>query len=80
MEPYKGYTATAEYDPSARVLHGRVANVTTVISFVAGSREELQREFECSVDEYLDLCAERGLEPERGAEATTGGRSGEDDS
>lgn len=65
MNDYKGYTATVEYDASANRLHGRVDNVSSVISFVAPSASELQREFELSVDEYLAFCSERGVEPEK---------------
>jgi predicted HicB family RNase H-like nuclease len=65
MMKYKGYTATVEYDPSVNLLHGRVDNIQGVISFSASSTEDLEREFEASVDDYLALCEEHHLEPEK---------------
>lgn len=65
MMRYKGYTATVEYDPSVNMLHGRVDNIQGVISFAAKSTEDLQSEFEASVDDYLTFCAEHGIEPEK---------------
>src|SRR5215211_6232494 len=65
MMKYKGYTATVEYDSSVNLLHGRVDNIQGIISFSAGSTEELQREFEASVDDYLAFCEEHHLEPEK---------------
>lgn len=65
MMKYKGYTATVEYDPSVNLLHGRVDNIQGVISFSANSTEDLQREFEASVDDYLAFCEEQNVEPEK---------------
>ena len=65
MMKYMGYTATVEYDPSVNLLHGRVDNIQGVISFSANSTEDLQCEFEASVDDYLAFCEENHLEPEK---------------
>lgn len=65
MKPYKGYTATVEFDADEMVLHGRVDNLRDVISFQATSVDGLQSAFEEAIDDYLDLCAERGEEPEK---------------
>ena len=64
MGSYKGYTATVEFDPDEMVLHGRVDNLHDVISFHAVSVETAQSAFEEAVDDYLDLCSERGDRPE----------------
>ena len=47
------------------MLHGRVDGIRDIVTFVADSDDELEREFRVSVDCYLDLCAERGVEPNR---------------
>jgi predicted HicB family RNase H-like nuclease len=62
---YRGYTATIEYDPSNDHLHGRVDDISDVITFEARSLDELQSEFRESVDWYIELCERRGTEPER---------------
>ena len=65
MKPYKGYTATVEFDADEMVLHGRVENIRDVISFQAVSVDHLQSAFEEAIDDYLDLCSERGEQPEK---------------
>jgi predicted HicB family RNase H-like nuclease len=46
-------------------LHGRVDGIRAVVSFVSDTLEGLEREFRTSVDVYLEVCAEKGYEPER---------------
>ena len=62
---YKGYLASVEYDDSAGVMHGRVVNSGPypTATFEATDTHELRREFERSVDQYLDWCQEDGVEP-----------------
>lgn len=62
---YKGYTARYEFDEDEGVLHGRVDGIRDIVSFVAETVEDLEREFQISVDVYLEFCAERGCEPNR---------------
>ena len=65
MMEYKGYKAAVSYDYGARVLHGEVIGTRDVIFFEAESIEQLEREFEFSIDDYLSTCAERGREPDK---------------
>lgn len=62
---YKGYTAIVELDEEYGVLHGRLAGIRDVITFESETLEGLEREFQNSVDSYLDWCAERGKTPSR---------------
>ncbi len=77
MMRYKGYVATFEHDDEAGAFHGEVINTRAVITFQATTVEQLQREMEASVDDYLEWCAQRGKEPEKpgrrsnGTEAST---------
>ena len=67
MMEYKGYVATVEFDDSIDVLHGRIVNSGPypIATFEATDARELRREFERSVDEYLQWCEEDGVEPRR---------------
>lgn len=62
---YKGYTARYVFDEDEGVLHGHVEGIRAIVSFVSETLEGLEREFRTSVDVYLEVCAERGREPER---------------
>ena len=65
MMQYRGYRAAVTFDDSAGVFHGEVVDTRDVITFEGDSVEQLQKEFEFSIDDYLAVCAERGREPDR---------------
>ncbi len=65
MMKYKGYIGKVEYDDEAHILVGNVINTRTVITFQGTTVEEIEREFRASVDDYLEWCAEDGVEPEK---------------
>lgn len=60
---YKGYAGTVEY--SDGVLHGKVLGIRSLISYEGDSVAELRQDFQGAVDDYLDLCEEKGIEPEK---------------
>ncbi|HEX8241873.1 MAG TPA: type II toxin-antitoxin system HicB family antitoxin [Longimicrobium sp.] len=66
---YKGYTARYEFDADDGVLHGEVEGIDDIITFVADNLHDLEREFRISVDDYLQWCAEDGVEPKKPREA-----------
>ena len=65
MMEYKGYSAMVKFDADAGVLHGEVVDTRDVIVFEGISVEQLQKEFQVSIDDYLSACAERGREPDK---------------
>lgn len=62
---YKGYFGTVEYSASDNILFGKVIGINSLISYEGSSLEELKSDFEGAVDDYLELCAENGIEPEK---------------
>ena len=63
---YRGYSGSVEFDSADRVFHGRVLGITSdMITFRGTSVDELERDFREAVDDYLALCAEDGIEPQR---------------
>lgn len=65
MMDYKGYIGDVKYDSDARIFHGEVINTRDVITFQGKSVDELEQAFQGSIDDYLEWCAEDGVEPER---------------
>jgi len=63
MKEYNGYAAAVEFTDN--VLHGEIIGIRDVVTFEAESVPELQRAFEDSVDDYLEFCANEGVEPEK---------------
>ncbi len=65
MMNYKGYIGSVEYDDENRVFTGTVINTRAVITFHGTSVDELEQEFQASVEDYLQWCREDGVEPEK---------------
>lgn len=62
---YKGYVGEVEYDDEHKIFSGSVINTRTVITFQGTSVEELNKEFQLSIDDYLEWCKEDGIDPEK---------------
>jgi len=62
---YKGYAGSVEYSGEDAVFHGRVLGVRAMISFEGDSVSSITMDFRNAVDEYLQFCADKGVEPER---------------
>jgi predicted HicB family RNase H-like nuclease len=60
---FDDYVAKIDFDKEINQFHGRVVNLKSVINFYGSSVEELQKEFERSMQVYMDLCQECGIGP-----------------
>jgi predicted HicB family RNase H-like nuclease len=65
MLKYKGYTGVVQFDDEAMIFHGEVIGLRDVITFRGSNPTELVKEFQKSIDGYLDWCQELGQEPEK---------------
>ncbi len=61
---YKGYETVVEFDSDGECFFGKVLGTRDVITFESTTVSGLKREFRKSVDDYLELCKERGLSPD----------------
>lgn len=62
---YKGYHGSIEYSQEDNCFFGKVAGMKSLILYEGASRQELKREFEAAIDEYLTDCREQGMKPEQ---------------
>ena len=62
---YKGYVGSVEFSEEDGVLFGKVLGIRALISYEGESGKELLADFHSAVDDYLSLCAEKNIEPER---------------
>lgn len=62
---YKGYYGTVEFSAADKVLFGKVIGVNSLISFEGESVQNLKEDFERAIDDYLEMCAEKNIEPEK---------------
>jgi len=65
MLKYKNYSGFVVYDDEARIFHGEVAGIKAVITFQGITVDEIEQAFKDSIDDYIDWCKERGVEPEK---------------
>ncbi|MBE9063564.1 hypothetical protein [cf. Phormidesmis sp. LEGE 11477] len=63
---HRGYEASAVVDPTDGYLQGMVEGLEQdLLSFDGDDIAELAANFKTAVDEYLEDCAERGVEAEK---------------
>ncbi len=62
---YKGYVGTVEFSEENSIFFGKVIGTRALISYEGQSARELVSDFHGAVDDYLELCAAEGIEPER---------------
>jgi len=62
---YKGYFGTVEFSATDGVLFGKVIGVNGLISYEGDSVCSLKNDFEGAIDDYLEMCAMEGIEPQR---------------
>jgi len=59
------YKAIIQYDPEIEMFRGEFTGLNGSSDFYAGSVEELKKEGETSLKVFLDMCAEKGIEPKK---------------
>jgi predicted HicB family RNase H-like nuclease len=62
---YKGYIGRVEIDEERGVLWGKVINTRDTITFEGQTVEEVRQAFQDSVEDYLEFCKEKGVEPDK---------------
>ena len=61
---YKNYEGSAEYSEEDQIFHGKITGNHVLISYEGASLAALIEDFHNSVDDYLEFCRERGIEPQ----------------
>ncbi|MCM1048057.1 MAG: type II toxin-antitoxin system HicB family antitoxin [Clostridiales bacterium] len=67
---YKNYNGTVEYSKEDNCLFGKVIGIKSLLSYEGSSVNELEQDFQNVIDEYLQYCKERGVEPEQSYKGT----------
>jgi predicted HicB family RNase H-like nuclease len=73
---YKGYYGSVHYSDEGRTFFGRLEFIRDLVSFEGTDVGGLRRAFEEAVDDYLELCADEGREPEKPFKGTFNVRTG----
>lgn len=62
---YKGYIGSVEFSEEDALFFGKVMGIRALISYEGENARSLIEDFHGAVDDYLELCAAEGVEPER---------------
>ncbi len=65
MLEYKGFYGTVEFSENDNILFGKVIGINSLISYEGDSVKSLREDFEGAVDDYIEMCKENGVEPEK---------------
>ena len=62
---YKGYIGSVEFSEEDSLFYGKVMGIRSLISYQGENATELISDFHEAIDDYLALCEEEGIEPEK---------------
>lgn len=60
---FKGYDARLEYDEIKDSYRGVILGLNGSTDFYGRTNKELRRAFKQSLEEFMDFCRERGIQP-----------------
>ena len=62
---YKGYYGSVDYSLENDIFYGKVIGITGLLSYEGQTLDELRKDFQGVVDEYLEDCRAEGVKPEK---------------
>lgn len=65
MMQYNGYHGSVEVSLEDNILHGSIQFINDLVTYEAETPEQLRKEFEAAVDDYLETCRELGKTPDK---------------
>lgn len=65
MMQYKDYVGSVHYSDEDQIFYGKVEYLSSLISFEGENILDLRANFEEAINDYLALCLEKNIEPEK---------------
>ena len=62
---YKGYHTKVQFDFSSMKLYGKIEGISDLVNFECSDMNQVEKEFQAAIDDYLEFCAEVGKEPDK---------------
>jgi predicted HicB family RNase H-like nuclease len=62
---YKGFLGSVHYNDEDELLYGKVMFIRALVSYEGTDAKSIKANFHQAVEDYLELCAEQGRQPER---------------
>lgn len=65
LKTFDGFSAKIEYDSDTDLFRGEILGLNGGADFYGANPEELRQEFKRSLDVFLEVCKEKGIEPRK---------------
>lgn len=75
---YKGYFGSVRYSDEDKTFLGKVEFIRSLINYEGADVKGLQQSFEDAVYDYLQLCQDKGIEPDQSFKGSFNVRTGSD--
>jgi len=62
---YKDYYGSVHFDEEDVIFHGKIEFIRALVSYEATTAKGLKKAFHDAVNDYLKLCQNEGIEPEK---------------
>ncbi len=77
MLKYKGYYGSIHFDENDLILYGKVEFIKALINYEGEGASDLKKAFEEAVDDYLLMCKQENMQPEKPFKGTFNIRIGQ---
>jgi len=61
---YRDYIGSVQFSEEDNILYGKVIGITSLLLYEGNDITELINDFKDTIDEYIDLCIQKGKKPE----------------
>lgn len=62
---YKDYFTDVRFDAESKTLYGKIEGIADLVNFYTTDATKVEEEFHLAVDDYLEYCKEKGVDPEK---------------
>jgi predicted HicB family RNase H-like nuclease len=62
---YKDYYGSVHFDEEEMIFHGKIEFIRALVSYEGTDARTLKKSFEEAVDDYLEICKIKSIEPEK---------------
>ncbi|MCP0914979.1 MULTISPECIES: type II toxin-antitoxin system HicB family antitoxin [Legionella] len=77
MLKYKGYLGSIHFAEDDLIFYGKVEFIKALISYEGESAADIKKAFEEAIDDYLAMCEQENINPEKPFKGTFNVRVGE---
>ena len=62
---YKEYVGSVSFSAEDEVFYGKIEHINDLVTFESDNAHDLKKAFEEAVDDYITICGQKGVQPEK---------------